>query len=145
MRLEVTHAAPTEIAVHRPDAQRMGFFTDTTTCIGCKACEVACKQWNDLPAEPSRIKPGTSYDNTNELAASTWRHVRFLELLEPSERGHLPSIPATHGRRPTPAAGGRRPRARPPTAARPATGSSCPTCASTARTPAASTPARPAR
>ncbi len=40
-----------ELAIHRPDAQRMGFFTDTTTCIGCKACEVACKQWNDLPAD----------------------------------------------------------------------------------------------
>ena len=28
----------------------MGFFTDTTVCIGCKACEVACKEWNQLPA-----------------------------------------------------------------------------------------------
>jgi formate dehydrogenase iron-sulfur subunit len=106
--LEVTHAAPTEIAVHRPRAERMGFFTDTTTCIGCKACEVACKQWNDLPAEPSEIRAGASYDNTRELSATTWRHVRFLELLEPSPiireeaehaleafgGGHLPGIPA---------------------------------------------------
>ena len=28
-----------------------GFYTDTTVCIGCKACEVACKQWNQLPAD----------------------------------------------------------------------------------------------
>ena len=48
----------TEIAIHRRDAQRMGFFTDTTTCIGCKACEVACKQWNDLPADGSRVPQG---------------------------------------------------------------------------------------
>src|SRR5947209_16492903 len=63
----------------------MGFFTDTTVCIGCKACEVACKQWNDLPADGSRFGKGVSYDHTGELSASTWRHVRFVELLEPSE------------------------------------------------------------
>ncbi|MCW2982285.1 MAG: 4Fe-4S dicluster protein, partial [Solirubrobacterales bacterium] len=28
---------------------RMGFFTDTSVCIGCKACEVACKEWNEVP------------------------------------------------------------------------------------------------
>ena len=53
----------TEIAIHKRDAQRMGFFTDTTTCIGCKACEVACKQWNDLPAdgsESARAAPTTT-------------------------------------------------------------------------------------
>ena len=33
-----------------PDPRpRMGFFTDTTVCIGCKACEVACKEWNACP------------------------------------------------------------------------------------------------
>jgi formate dehydrogenase iron-sulfur subunit len=63
----------------------MGFFTDTTVCIGCKACEVACKQWNDLPADGSQWRKGGSYDHTGELSASTWRHVRFVELLEPSD------------------------------------------------------------
>src|SRR3954454_12170496 len=58
----------------------MGFFTDTTVCIGCKACEVACKQWNDLPADGSDFRKGGSYDNTGALGATTWRHVRFLEL-----------------------------------------------------------------
>ena len=48
----------TETAIHRPGAQRMGFFTDTTTCIGCKACEVACKQWNDLPVRRRRVRQG---------------------------------------------------------------------------------------
>ena len=55
-----------------------GFFTDTTVCIGCKACEVACKQWNQLP-DDGLFFSGMSYDNTLELGASTWRHVRFVE------------------------------------------------------------------
>jgi formate dehydrogenase iron-sulfur subunit len=63
----------------RRDAPRMGFFTDTTVCIGCKACEVACKQWNDLPADSERAGGGRSYDYTQRLSASTWRHVRFIE------------------------------------------------------------------
>jgi formate dehydrogenase iron-sulfur subunit len=55
-----------------------GFFTDTTICIGCKACEVACKQWNQLPWEETPLT-GMSYDNTTQLGASTWRHVAFIE------------------------------------------------------------------
>jgi formate dehydrogenase iron-sulfur subunit len=81
-------AAPTEIAIHKRKgagtAKRMGFFTDTTTCIGCKACEVACKQWNDLPADELRFGKGYSYDYTNALSASTWRHVRFVETVKPT-------------------------------------------------------------
>ena len=84
----------TEIAIQRPGAERMGFFTDTTTCIGCKACEVACKQWNDLPADGSVFRRGGSYDHTGELSAATWRHVRFVELAE----GSAPPIDfAAHG------------------------------------------------
>ncbi len=59
-----------------------GFFTDTTLCIGCKACEVACKQWNQLPAEPPHLT-ALSYDNTRSFSATTWRHVRFVEQMEP--------------------------------------------------------------
>ena len=80
-----THAAREEISVRRPGPGRMGFFTDTTVCIGCKACEVACKQWNDLPADGSTFRRGGSYDNTASLGAATWRHVRFVEQLAPSE------------------------------------------------------------
>jgi formate dehydrogenase iron-sulfur subunit len=58
---------------------RVGFFTDTSVCIGCKACEVACKQWNDLPADGGELRAGGSYDSTGSLGASTWRHVRFVE------------------------------------------------------------------
>ncbi|MBP3955029.1 4Fe-4S dicluster domain-containing protein [Gemmata sp. G18] len=63
----------------RPERQpAVGFYTDTTVCIGCKACEVACKQWNQLPADGFAFT-GNSYDNTGELSASSWRHVKFIE------------------------------------------------------------------
>jgi formate dehydrogenase iron-sulfur subunit len=63
-----------------------GFYTDTTVCIGCKACEVACKQWNQLPAD-GFTWTGNSYDNTGELSASSWRHVKFIEQFpEPARR-----------------------------------------------------------
>src|SRR5205823_6372939 len=55
-----------------------GFYTDTTVCIGCKACEVACKQWNQLPSDGFRWS-GNSYDNTETLSATSWRHVKFIE------------------------------------------------------------------
>jgi formate dehydrogenase iron-sulfur subunit len=58
-----------------------GFFTDTTVCIGCKACQVACHQWNQLPAKDGGHTEltGDSYDNTGSLNAVDWRHVRFIE------------------------------------------------------------------
>src|ERR1700754_440891 len=59
-------------------AEPMGFYTDTTVCIGCKACEVACKEWNNLPADNLGLT-GNSYDNTGALSANTWRHVAFIE------------------------------------------------------------------
>jgi formate dehydrogenase iron-sulfur subunit len=55
-----------------------GFFTDSTLCIGCKACEVACKEWNDVPSDGFTWS-GKSYDNTIALGHSTWRHVKFVE------------------------------------------------------------------
>jgi formate dehydrogenase iron-sulfur subunit len=64
---------------------RVGFFTDTSVCIGCKACEVACKEWNTLPMDDSHGNrdalglSGMSYDNTGQLGANTWRHVAFIE------------------------------------------------------------------
>ena len=71
----------------RPGA--MGFLTDTTLCIGCKACEVACKQWNQLPMDNFGWT-GNSYDNTGDLGATTWRHVAFVE-----------QVANQHGRRAT--------------------------------------------
>lgn len=65
-----------------PAAEPMGFFTDASICIGCKACEVACKQWNGLPADGMEWS-GKSYDNTVHLSATTWRHVSFSEQVLP--------------------------------------------------------------
>jgi formate dehydrogenase iron-sulfur subunit len=67
---------------------RMGFFTDTSVCIGCKACEVACKEWNMVPGSPLDWT-GASYDNTMELGADNWRHVAFVEQEAP-QRGGAP-------------------------------------------------------
>jgi formate dehydrogenase iron-sulfur subunit len=61
---------------------RKGFFTDTSVCIGCKACEVACKEWNAVP-EDGLTMLGSSYDNSGALGASTWRHVKFIEQPKP--------------------------------------------------------------
>ncbi len=75
---------PRQTAMPGPDEPRarMGFFTDTSLCIGCKACEVACKQWNQLPSDGLDFR-GTSYDNTHMLNATTWRHVAFKEKFGP--------------------------------------------------------------
>ncbi|UVY83576.1 4Fe-4S dicluster domain-containing protein [Brachybacterium sp. NBEC-018] len=59
--------------------ERKGFFTDTSICIGCKACEVACKEWNRNPVDGDLEILGSSYDNTGALGANTWRHVAFVE------------------------------------------------------------------
>jgi formate dehydrogenase iron-sulfur subunit len=76
---------PVRLPVPQPDVSRqlsqiMGFFTDTTLCIGCKACEVACKQWNQLPSDGFEFT-ANSYDNTKHLGATTWRHVAFKEQI----------------------------------------------------------------
>jgi formate dehydrogenase iron-sulfur subunit len=55
-----------------------GFFTDTSVCIGCKACEVACREWNQLPSEGVGSL-GDSLDNTGELSGQTWRHVQIID------------------------------------------------------------------
>jgi formate dehydrogenase iron-sulfur subunit len=68
-----------------------GFFTDTTVCIGCKACEVACKQWNQLPADGFNWS-GNSYDNTAELSATSWRHVKFVEQFSAETPGNRVSL-----------------------------------------------------
>jgi formate dehydrogenase iron-sulfur subunit len=65
-------------AGHTEHPPRVGFFTDTSICIGCKACEVACKEWNDVPADGFNLL-GMSLDNTGMLGANSWRHVAFIE------------------------------------------------------------------
>ncbi|OBI76437.1 4Fe-4S dicluster domain-containing protein [Mycobacterium asiaticum] len=101
-------AGPTDPTsdAHWPEPQpRKGFFTDTSICIGCKACEVACKEWNRNPLDGDLEILGSSYDNTGHLGASTWRHVAFIEqgrdrIEQARESGRalvslgMPSIPS---------------------------------------------------
>ncbi|MCU1504290.1 MAG: ferredoxin, partial [Ilumatobacteraceae bacterium] len=75
LRTSADRVAETWSTATRP---RVGFFTDTSICIGCKACEVACKEWNDVPEQPTSFT-GHSYDNTGALGANAWRHVAFIE------------------------------------------------------------------
>jgi formate dehydrogenase iron-sulfur subunit len=77
---------PASAAGYAEHPARVGFFTDTSICIGCKACEVACKEWNHVP-EDGLDFTGLSYDNTVGLGASTWRHVAFIEQRRPAEGG----------------------------------------------------------
>jgi formate dehydrogenase iron-sulfur subunit len=72
--------------------ERVGFFTDTSVCIGCKACEVACKEWNQVPEDGLEFT-GMSYDNTQGLGADTWRHVAFIESRKQVDLG-MPTIGA---------------------------------------------------
>jgi formate dehydrogenase iron-sulfur subunit len=94
---------PATDAGHDGGRKRVGFFTDTSVCIGCKACEVACKEWNLVPDDGSDASDlyrltGMSYDNTGDLGASTWRHVAFIEDVRPRSTGHLPTaLPAVSG------------------------------------------------
>jgi formate dehydrogenase iron-sulfur subunit len=76
-------ADPAAEAGHREHPPRAGFFTDTSICIGCKACEVACKEWNGVPEDGLNLL-GMSLDNTGMLGSSTWRHVAFVEEERPS-------------------------------------------------------------
>lgn len=82
---------PASDAGHEDPPPRAGFFTDTSVCIGCKACEVACKEWNALPEDGLSLT-GMSYDNTAGLGASTWRHVAFIEQAVPAGRTELPLV-----------------------------------------------------
>jgi len=67
-----------QVVTETNEAQTTGFFTDSTLCIGCKACEVACKEWNNVSADGYNWS-GFSYDNTGAVGHSTWRHVKFVE------------------------------------------------------------------
>ncbi|ALV31742.1 4Fe-4S dicluster domain-containing protein [Streptomyces sp. CdTB01] len=84
--------------------ERVGFFTDTSVCIGCKACEVACKEWNAVPEDGLSLS-AMSYDNTQALGASTWRHVAFIEQPRPDGRTQLPVVEGGSTAQETPVGG----------------------------------------
>jgi formate dehydrogenase iron-sulfur subunit len=82
----MTQVDPARVAGYQEHPPRMGFFTDTSVCIGCKACEVACKEWNHIPEDGLSLT-GMSYDNTQTLSADSWRHVAFIEQRRPAGGG----------------------------------------------------------
>ena len=82
----IPHEAELTAGMRVEAGEEYGFFTDSSLCIGCKACEVACKEWNALPAD-NREMTGFSYDNTGALSATTWRHVNFIEQLRDGHAG----------------------------------------------------------
>jgi formate dehydrogenase beta subunit len=57
---------------------------DVSRCIGCRGCQIACKQWNQLPAGQT-MNSGT-YQNPPDLQANTWTLVRFQEVVDKSEK-----------------------------------------------------------
>jgi formate dehydrogenase iron-sulfur subunit len=84
-----TPSPPVDLAVRNgydDPPPRVGFFTDTSVCIGCKACEVACKEWNHVPEDGLDLL-GMSMDNTGMLGANSWRHVAFVEQRRPGSAG----------------------------------------------------------
>ena len=95
---ELDGGDPATVSGYDAHPPRMGFFTDTSICIGCKACEVACKEWNHVP-EDGLVFSGMSYDNTAGLSADTWRHVAFIEQRRPL--GHQETGVAHDGADPT--------------------------------------------
>ena len=77
------------------EAKPVGFFTDTSICIGCKACEVACKEWNELPGNAIEFRD--SYDNTGQLDAQNWRHVNFIETVPDNNGVIMQPTPIANG------------------------------------------------
>ncbi|MBP1759452.1 MAG: (4Fe-4S)-binding protein [Firmicutes bacterium] len=55
-------------------------LVDTSKCTGCKACTVACKEWNELPAEKTQLL--TSYQTMKEFTPKTWTYTTFTEKYE---------------------------------------------------------------
>ncbi len=91
MSFDLPHEAERTAGTRIEPGREYGFFTDTSVCIGCKACEVACKEWNQLPAEEDGLS-GMSYDNTRDLSATTWRHVAFVEQMQRGTDGQMPGF-----------------------------------------------------
>lgn len=62
-------------------AEPLSMLIDTSTCIGCKACEVACVEWNDLRIEPETHRRALhSYQTLPDLTPAYWNLIRFNEV-----------------------------------------------------------------
>src|SRR2546427_7292528 len=97
-------------------ARTLAMFTDTSLCIGCRACQVACKQWNELGLEVPEWTGG--YQNHAHFTDKTYRLVRVFEAPGAQPNGDLASLLLSDGCKHCAPAGG--PDARPPGALYPA-------------------------
>jgi formate dehydrogenase iron-sulfur subunit len=64
-------------------ADGKSFLIDTTKCFACRSCQVACKQWNELPAEDPVPTNRGSYENPPDLSYSQWLKIQFKETERP--------------------------------------------------------------
>jgi formate dehydrogenase iron-sulfur subunit len=71
---------------------RVAMLIDESICMGCRGCQVACKQWNDLPAEATTQQG--SYENPPDLSPFTWTRVKFIEH---GQNGNLQWLFLTQG------------------------------------------------
>ena len=62
---------------------------DITKCIGCRACQVACKQWNDRGGEHTELEPSFGFQNPVTLSANTYTLITFHELPDENAPGGL--------------------------------------------------------
>src|SRR3974377_1903111 len=67
-------------------------LVDITKCIGCRACQVACKQWNDREGEPTEYQDQLGFQNPATLSAKTYTLITYHELLDDSAPGGLHSL-----------------------------------------------------
>lgn len=56
-----------------------GMLIDSTRCVGCRGCQIACKSWNELPSESTTFFAGAGYQNPGDLSASTWTLITYSE------------------------------------------------------------------
>ncbi|MFN3486012.1 MAG: formate dehydrogenase subunit beta [Planctomycetota bacterium] len=81
-------------AAVRPDEQ-LCMLIDTTTCIGCKACEVACVEWNDLELEPEYGERMLhSYQTMPDMTPAFWNLIKFNEIAVDRQRRPAPEAAA---------------------------------------------------
>lgn len=72
-------------------------LVDTTKCIGCRACQVACKQWNDREGEETQLQLGEmGFQNPSTLSAKTYTLISFHELPNEKAPGGLDYIFTMH-------------------------------------------------
>lgn len=64
---------------------------DITNCIGCRACQVACKQWNERDGEQTELEPELGFQNPATLSSKTYTLIAFHEMENPQKPGGLES------------------------------------------------------